>query len=107
MNSNSVYNKLVNLAFEEKTFGQFARDLRKSDEANPIRIGWSTLEGKNRYYYCFWDAGAYTPSNPATQTRAEEDMVALRVIGLDGDWRTITYDTISKYRFNGRTYKVI
>ncbi len=30
-------------------------------------------------------------------------MVALRVIGLDGDWRTITYDTVAKYRFEGRT----
>jgi hypothetical protein len=34
-------------------------------------------------------------------------MVALRVIGLDGDWRTITYDTVDKYRFEGRTYKVV
>lgn len=107
MTSNTVYNKLVELAFEDKTFGQFARDLRKSTEDNPIRIGWTTLEGNNRYYFCFWDAAAYTPSNPATQTRSEEDMVALRVIGLDGDWRTITYDTVAKYRFEGRTYRIV
>lgn len=107
MTSNTVYNKLVQLAFEEKSFGQFARDLRLSSASNPIRIGWETLEGNNRYYFCYWDAAAYTPSNPATQTREAEDMVALKVIGLDGDWRTITYDTVSKYRFEGRTYKIV
>lgn len=107
MTSNTVYNKLVQLAFEEKSFAQFQEDLFSSTKSNPIRIGWETLEGNNRYYFCYWDAAAYTPSNPATQTREAEDMVALKVIGLDGDWRTITYDTVSKYRFEGRTYKIV
>ena len=107
MTSNIAYNKLVELAFQPANFGKFANDLRKSNENNLIRIGWTTLEGNNRYYFCYWDAAAYTPSNPATQTREAEDMVALRVIGLDGDWRTITYDTVAKYRFEGVTYRVI
>ena len=107
MTSNIAYNKLVELAFEEVNFGKFASDLRKSSADNPIRIGWQTLEGNNSYYFCYWDAEEYNPTNPSTQTREEEDMVALRVIGLDGDWRTITYDTVAKYRFEGRTYRVI
>ena len=107
MTSNIAYKKLVELAFEEVSFGKFARDLRKSSADNPIRIGWTTLEGNNRYYFCWWDESAYDPDNAATQTREAEDMVALRVIDQSGDWRTITYDTVAKYRFEGRTYRVV
>lgn len=107
MNANTTYKKILELKAEEVNFGKFANDLRKSTESNPIRIAWTTLEGRERYYFCWWNAGAYNPSNPATITREDEDMVALQVLGLEGDWRTIRYDTVTKYRFENKLYKII
>jgi hypothetical protein len=33
-------------------------------------------------------------------------MVNLQVLDIDGDWRTIDYNTVTKCRFNGQTFKV-
>jgi hypothetical protein len=105
MYENKVYSKLVNFAMSEITFMEFQQMLFDSTEGNPIRVGWETLEGNNRYYYCYWDSSAYV-GNKASDTKAAEDMVNLQVIGLDGDWRTIDYTSVSKCRFNGQTFKV-
>jgi hypothetical protein len=106
MTENKVYNKLVNLAMQEISFSEFQELLFSSTESNPIRIGWQTLEGNNRYYWCFWDSAAYV-GNKASQTKQAEDMVNLQVMDLVGDWRTIDYTSVSKCRYNGQTFKVI
>jgi hypothetical protein len=106
MTSNNVYNKLVNFAMQEINFSEFQELLFSSSESNPIRIGWQTLEGNNRYYWCFWDSAAYT-GDAASQTKEAEGMVNLQVMDLVGDWRTIDYTSVSKCRFNGQTFKVI
>ena len=87
------------------TFAQFQKDLFSSSENNPIRVAWETLEGNNRYYWMFWDSAAYT-GDAASQTKAQEDMVNIQVLGLSGDWRTLDYSSVSKYRFEGQTFKV-
>jgi hypothetical protein len=106
MDSNSVYNKLVNFAMEEITFSEFQQMLFASSQSNPVRVGWETLEGNNRYYWMYWDSAAYT-GDAASQTKASEDMVNIQVLGLSGDWRTLDYSSVSKVRFNGQTFKVI
>ena len=106
MNSNSVYNKLVNFAMQEISFGEFQQMLFASTESNPVRVAWETLEGNNRYYWMYWDSAAYT-GDAASQTKAQEDMVNIQVLGLSGDWRTLDYSSVSKCRFNGQTFKVI
>lgn len=107
MTSNKVYNRLVNFAMEEISFSEFQEMLFSSSRTNPIRIGWETLEGNNRYYFCYWDSAAYVGGEAGgSETKELEGMVNLQVIGLDGDWRTIDYTSVSKCRFNGRTYKV-
>jgi hypothetical protein len=105
MDSNSVYSKLVNFAMEEKSFAQFQKDLFSSSENNPIRVAWETLEGNNRYYWMYWDSAAYT-ADAASQTKEAESMVNIQVLGLSGDWRTLDYSSVSKYRFEGQTFKV-
>ncbi len=107
MTSNKVYDKLVNFAMQTRTFAQFQEDLFSSTQSNPIRIGWETLEGNNRYYFCYWDSAAYVGGEAGgSETKELEGMVNLQVIGLEGDWRTIDYTSVSKYRFNGQTFKV-
>ncbi len=106
MTENKVYDKLMNFAMQEISFGEFQQMLFASSESNPIRVAWETLEGNNRYYWMFWDSAAYV-GNEASQTKAEEDMVNIQVLGLSGDWRTLDYSSVSKCRFNGQTFKVI
>jgi len=106
MDSNKVYNKLMNFATQEISFSEFQEMLFASSQSNPIRVGWETLEGNNRYYWMYWDSAAYT-GDKASQTKAAEDMVNIQVLGLSGDWRTLDYSSVSKCRFNGQTFKVI
>jgi hypothetical protein len=106
MTENKVYDKLINFAMQEISFGEFQQMLFASSESNPIRVAWETLEGNNRYYWMFWDSAAYV-GNEASQKKAEEDMVNIQVLGLSGDWRTLDYSSVSKCRFNGQTFKVI
>ena len=107
MDSNSVYNKMVNLALSNISFRTFELMLKESTADNPIRIGWTTEEGNNRYYFCYWDSAAYVGGSAGgSATKAQEGMVNLQVIGEDGDWRTIDYNTVSKCRFNGQTFRV-
>lgn len=105
MNENKVYNKLVNFAMQEISFAEFQEMLFASSETNPVRVGWETLEGNNRYYWMYWDSAAYT-GDAASQTKEAEDMVNIQVLGLSGDWRTLDYSSVSKVRYNGQTFKV-
>ena len=108
MNANSVYNKLVNFALSDISFDTFKLMLEDSTKGNPIRIGWQTDEGRNRYYFCYWDSAAYVGGDAGgSATKAAEGMVNLQVMDIDGDWRTIDYNTVTKCRFNGQTFKVI
>ena len=106
MYENKVYNKLVNFAMQEISFDEFQQMLFASTQSNPVRVAWETLEGNNRYYWMYWDSAAYT-GDAASQTKAQEDMVNIQVLGLSGDWRTLDYSSVSKVRFEGQTFKVI
>lgn len=90
---------------QEISFDEFQQMLFASSVSNPVRVGWETLEGNNRYYWMYWDSAAYT-GDAASQTKEAEDMVNIQVIGLSGDWRTLDYSSVSKVRFNGQTFKV-
>ncbi len=107
MTSNSVYNKLVNFAMETRTFAEFQEALFSSSKRNPIRVEWETLEGNKRYYWMYWDRGAYVGGNAGgSATKEAEDMVNIQVLDKVGDWRTLDYSSVSKVRFNGQTFKV-
>lgn len=108
MNTNSVYSKLVNFALSEISFRTFELMLKESTQSNPIRIGWTTEEGNNRYYFAYWDSAAYVGGDAGgSATKAAQDMVNLQCLDLsDGSWRTIDYNTVSKCRFNGQTFIV-
>jgi len=109
MDSKSVYDKLMNFALSEISFNTFELMLKESTKSNPIRIGWTTEEGNNRYYFAYWDSAAYVGGSAGgSATKAAEDMVNLQCLDLaDGTWRTIDYKTVSKCRFNGQTFRVI
>jgi hypothetical protein len=107
MTENKVYDKLMNFALSTISFNTFELMLKESTQSNPIRIGWQTEEGRNRYYFCYWDSAAYVGGNAGgSATKAAEGMVNLQVMDITGDWRTIDYNTVTKCRFNGQTFKI-
>ena len=109
MNTNSEYDKLLNFALSNISFNTFQLMLKESTQSNPIRIGWKTEEGNNRYYFAYWDSAAYVGGSAGgSATKAAQDMVNLQCLDLaDGSWRTISYNTVTKCRFNGQTFNVI
>ena len=82
---------------EYATFGDFMEYLDQSTYEYPLRVEWTTQEGKTRYYWMYWDSSAYV-GNKASKTKAQRDMVNLQVIGLDGDWRTLSVNTVTRFR---------
>jgi hypothetical protein len=112
MTSNSVFKKIQNFVSEEIEFSEFERILkRETDENNLIKVGWITETGKRRYYDMYWVRGPLsaprTPARKASNTKRRMDMYNIQVVGQDGDWRTIDFNTVYKVRWNNKTYKVI
>lgn len=108
MTSNSVNNKLVEFISAEISFSDFEYMLKnETDENNTIRVGWITETGKKRYYDMYWiDGPIGNGISGGSDTKAEMDMYNVPVVGLDGDWRTLDFNTVYKVRFNNKTYKV-
>ncbi len=108
MTSNVVNNKLVQFISETISFSQFEDILKnKASFSNPARVGWITETGRRRYYEMYWDSAAYVGGNAGgSDTKAEMDMYNIQVKGLEGDWRTIDFNTVYKVQFNNKTYKV-
>lgn len=108
MTSNSVSKKLVEFISQTISFSEFEDILlNQATESNPARVGWITETGRKRYYDMYWDSAAYVGGDAGgSDTKAEMDMYNIQVKGVDGDWRTLDFNTVYKVRFNKRTYKV-
>ena len=107
MNSNTVHNKLVELA-PVVPFSEFERILKEeATPSNPVRVAWITKEGKDRYYNFYWIDGPIGDGIAGgSDTKALEDMYNVPVIGKRGTWRTLDFNTVYKFRFNNKTYRV-
>jgi hypothetical protein len=108
MTSNSVSKKLVEFISQTISFSEFEDILlNQATASNPARVGWITETGKKRYYDMYWiDGPIGNGIEGGSDTKAEVDMYNIPVVGLDGDWRTLDFNTVYKVRFNNRTYKV-
>ena len=108
MTSNSVNKKLVEFISQTISFSEFEDILlNQATESNPARVGWITETGKKRYYDMYWiDGPIGNGIEGGTDTKAEMDMYNVPVVGLDGDWRTLDFNTVYKVRFNNKTFKV-
>ena len=108
MTSNSVNKKLVEFISQEISYAEFEDILlNQATESNPARVGWITETGRKRYYDMYWiDGPIGNGIEGGSDTKAEVDMYNVPVVGLDGDWRTLDFNTVYKVRFNNRTYRV-
>ena len=107
MNSNIVHNKLVQLA-PTVSLSQFEDILmNEATPSNPVKVQWTTDEGNTRYYDMYWIPGPIGNGiSGGTDTKEANGQVNIPVVGLEGKWRTLTWDTITKFRFNNKTYNV-
>ena len=109
MYNNSVHNKIINLAAETIGITEFFDMLRDSTASNPIRIKWTTMEGNERYYSCYWQngpVGTTKAGRKASATKQANGMYNLQVIDINGKWRTIDFNTVTACRFNRKLYRV-
>lgn len=103
MNSNTIHNKLNQFASIPVSYNFFMKQLKDSDEGNPIICWFTTEEGKNRRYSMYWDESAYVGTE-ASLTKEDNDMYNLQGDYPDGDWRTLDTLTVSRFRYNDKTY---
>ena len=107
MTGNSVHSKLIQLAPQSISLSDFQDMLESSSRSNPIRVQWETLAGDTDYYWMYWNPGAYVGGDAGgSETKAKEDMVNIQCLDVKGNWRTLDYSSVSKCRYNGKTYKV-
>ena len=108
MTSNSVHSKLQKFISAEMEFSEFEYILKnQTDESNPIRVGWITETGRKRYYDMYWiDGPIGNGIAGGSDTKATMDMYNVPVVGLDGDWRTLDFNTVYKVRWDNKTYRV-
>lgn len=109
MYNNTVHNKMIQLATEDIGITEFFDLLLQSNASEPIRIKWTTEEGNERYYFCYWEPGPVATTEAglkASQTKQDRGMYNLQVVGIGGDWRTIDFNTVSACRFRGKLYRV-
>ena len=108
MTSNVVNKKLVEFISQTISFSEFEDILlNQATSSNPARVGWITETGKRRYYDMYWiDGPIGNGIAGGSDKKAEMDMYNIPVVGLDGDWRTLDFNTVYKVRFNNKTFKV-
>jgi hypothetical protein len=107
MDSNTAHKKILEFA-PSVPFSQFEDVLmNQSTPSNPVKVGWVTKEGNDRYYDFYWISGPLGNGiDGGSDTKALEDMYNVPVVGLDGKWRTLDFNTIYKFRFNNKTYRI-
>jgi hypothetical protein len=108
VNSNTVHNKIIQFAKpEEVSLSVFKSMLKSSSQYSKIRVTWTTEEGNEDTYYFYWDSAKYKGGSAGgSETKEDEGMVNLQGDGFSGDWRTLTYSTVTEFRFRGKNYKI-
>lgn len=108
MNPNRVHNKIVEFAPISVSFQEFERILKeRATPSNPVRVWWVKEDGSTTNHQMYWIDGPIGDGIAGgTDTKALMDMYNVPVVGTDGVWRTLTMDTIEKFRFENKTYKI-
>jgi hypothetical protein len=113
MNQNNIHKKLIQFAPQEISLSKFQTLLESSSRNNKIRVEWETLEGNTDYYWMWWEDGPLATTEQGeemSRTKLSEGMFNIQTT-LTSDsgkkqWRTLTLQTVSKCRFEGKLYIV-
>lgn len=106
MSPNKVHKNLQKFALPSKTFGEFYEMLQKTNENNTMFIKWRTSVSPTHRasYDMYW--GRFYSNSDQSVTKEEEGMVNLVAPTTIEGWRTLTYDNISSFQYDGKTYTI-
>ena len=108
MNSNTAHNKLLKFAPIQVSMSEFRRMLKEdASPSNPINVSWIKENGSITRHDMYWIEGPLGNGiEGGTNTKRREGMVNIPVVNTDGVWRTLTWDGITRFRFNNKTYTI-
>lgn len=108
MNASIAYNKLLQFAPKVVSQQEFETILKEeATPSNPVKVWWKKEDGSITSHQMYWIDGPIGDGIAGgTDTKELEDMYNVPVVDADGSWRTLTMDTIEKFRFNNKTYKI-
>jgi hypothetical protein len=106
MNQNTYIKNIERFALPSKSMTQFKNMLKRSSAGNPMFIKWRTAipPTHRASYEVYW--GKFYSNSDQSETKQEEGMVNLVAPTTTEGWRTLTYDNISSFKFEGKTYTI-
>jgi hypothetical protein len=106
MTSNSVHKYIQKFASEPVSMTRFKNMLKRTSENNPMFIKWRTavIPTHASAHTMYW--GRYYSNSDQSVTKEEEGMVNLVAPDTSEGWRTLTYDNISSFVFEGKRYVI-
>lgn len=107
MNQNKVLKNIYKFELPKVSFYQFMRMLKSSSAANPMFIKWRTAIAPTHRaaHELYW--GQFYSASEQSLTKEAEGMVNLVAPNTIEGWRTLTYDNISSFKFEGKSYTII
>lgn len=106
MNFDRVHKNLHKFALPSVSFNTFMEMLKRTDENNTMFIKWRTAipPTHRTSHNLYW--GKFYSASDQSLTKEEEGMVNLIAPDTTAGWRTLTYDNISSFKFEGKTYTI-
>jgi hypothetical protein len=106
MNQNTYIKNIEKFALPSVSMRKFKSMLEKSTAGNPMFVKWRTAipPTHRASYEMYW--GKFYSNSDQSETKQEEGMVNLVAPTTLEGWRTLTYDNISSFRFEGKTYTI-
>jgi hypothetical protein len=106
MNSDTYIKNLQKFALPSVSMVKFKNMLKRSTAGNPMFVKWRTAIAPTHRasYEVYW--GKFYSNSDQSETKAEEGMVNLVAPTTREGWRTLTYDNISSFKFEGKTYTI-
>jgi hypothetical protein len=106
MNQNTYIKNIERFALPSVSMVKFKNMLKSSSAGNPMFVKWRTAISPTHRasYEMYW--GKFYSNSDQSETKQEEGMVNLVAPTTIEGWRTLTYDNISSFKFEGKTYTI-
>ena len=106
MNQNTYIKNIERFALPSVSMRKFKSMLESSSAGNPMFVKWRTAIAPTHRasYEMYW--GKFYSNSDQSDTKQSEGMVNLVAPTTIEGWRTLTYDNISSFKFEGKTYTI-
>jgi hypothetical protein len=106
MNQNTYIKNIERFALPSVSMRKFKSMLESSSAGNPMFVKWRTAISPTHRasYEMYW--GKFYSNSDQSDTKQSEGMVNLVAPTTLEGWRTLTYDNISSFKFEGKTYTI-